>query len=754
MSLVEYPMSLFFGCLCGSLYTRLRMNTFFLSDRFALFGFAALIFSAPSLRAQTNADCLLCHSDPGLTMQKGKKEVSLFVDEAQLKRSTHRKLSCTSCHAGFNPEAMPHKETIEPVNCLTCHRDAPIKHTFHPKIMRSSGRNGTPDQSCRGCHGAHDVTSPKSEASRFHTTKLTESCGTCHSGVQDAFQNSAHSAAQRAGVRGAPNCLTCHQNSIAYVRSGRDTTELKIAQEKLCLSCHLDDPNVRARTAPSAGFIAAYENSVHGAALLRGNGKAANCVDCHGSHQMKKGVDPTALMSQQHIPETCAKCHANIAQEYGESVHGVAAARGNRDSPVCTSCHGEHNILAHTDPRSRVSAKNVSAEVCSPCHSSLSLTAKYGLESDRFKTFSDSYHGLAIREGSVKVANCASCHGSHSILPSRDPRSSINKSNLATMCGNCHPGANERFAIGSVHVVIEKAKEPTLYWIANLYIFLIISLVGGMLVHNAADFVKKAKRKLLVRRGLLVEEHHGHSLYLRMTVSERLQHVSLLLSFTILVITGFMLRYPDAWWVQAIREINGGVFDLRSLFHRAAAVVMVAASLYHIYYVFFTRRGKQLILDLLPRLQDVSDAIAVVRYNFGFEKEKPKFGRFSYIEKSEYWALVWGTAVMAITGVIMWFDNTFIGLFTKLGYDIARTIHFYEAWLATLAIIIWHIYYVIFNPDVYPMNLAWLTGNLTENEMAEEHPLELEEIKRYGMRGEMHQAQRTQVIKSSEEVPK
>jgi len=190
-----------------------------------------------------------------------------------------------------------------------------------------------------------------------------------------------------------------------------------------------------------------------------------------------------------------------------------------------------------------------------------------------------------------------------------------------------------------------------------------------------------------------------------------------------------MLRYPDAWWVRSIRSMSTDVFDLRSLFHRIAAVVMVAASIYHVYYLFFTERGKSLIRDLMPKIQDARDAIAVVKFNFGFSKIKPQFGKFSYIEKSEYWALVWGTGVMAVTGFIMWFDNTFIGLLTKLGYDIARLIHFYEAWLATLSIIVWHFYYVIFNPDVYPINLAFFTGTITESEMADEHPLELQELR-------------------------
>lgn len=204
----------------------------------------------------------------------------------------------------------------------------------------------------------------------------------------------------------------------------------------------------------------------------------------------------------------------------------------------------------------------------------------------------------------------------------------------------------------------------------------------------------------------------------------------LAISFIMLVVTGFMLRYPNAWWVESLRELAPWEGDLRSVLHRTAGVAMVLASCWHIFYVAATERGRQLILDLIPTSLDVKEMIAQVKYNFGVSQEKPRFGRFSYIEKAEYWALVWGTVVMTMTGLFMWFDNTFINLLTKQGYDIARTIHFYEAWLATLAIIVWHFYFVIFNPEAYPINLAFLKGTISEAEMEEEHPRELEEIRR------------------------
>jgi thiosulfate reductase cytochrome b subunit len=200
--------------------------------------------------------------------------------------------------------------------------------------------------------------------------------------------------------------------------------------------------------------------------------------------------------------------------------------------------------------------------------------------------------------------------------------------------------------------------------------------------------------------------------------------------FFLLGITGFMLQYPDSWWVVPIRQMSDKFFEVRNITHRVAAVLIVAISLYHLFYICFTRRGKQFVADVVPKWNDVGDIWRNLRYLLSLSKRKPRFDRFGYIQKIEYWALVWGVVVMTGTGIILWFDNYFIGLLTKLGWDVARTIHFYEACLATMAVIVWHLYFVILNPDVYPMSTVWFSGKMSEEEMAEEHPLELSRIKR------------------------
>jgi cytochrome b subunit of formate dehydrogenase len=693
-----------------------------------IMSFLFIGFILPSItNAQSNDDCLMCHSDNDLTMEKKGKEISLYVDENVLKRSAHSKLNCVSCHSGFNAEDIPHKDPMTQVNCVSCHQASLTKHQFHPQILKAGGRGTSPDINCQSCHGIHDVI--KVERSKWSRNNIPVSCGQCHKDASNEYQLSNHFKAFKDGEKSAPDCIYCHKTNITE-SSGKSRSELKIAQEKLCLSCHLDDPEIRRRTTPSAGFIQAYDNSVHGKSLHAGNAEAAACIDCHKAHDVIKAVETSSSVNRMNIATTCGTCHQDIANEYNESIHGVAVLRGNNDSPTCTYCHGEHNILDHLDPNSPVAFQNVSLQLCSPCHESVRLSERYGLAANRYSTFKDSYHGLALRGGSATVANCGSCHGVHNIKPSTDPTSLIHKDNLVATCGSCHPGANEVFTKGSIHVSLDRDEEPILYWIAYLYIMLIVSVIGGMFLHNAIDLYRKAKIKRLRKTGKMPHEKHGHALYLRMTVNERIQHATMAISFIVLVITGFMLRYPDSWWVKHITDISTDAFVYRSLIHRIAAVAMVAVCFYHIYYILFTKRGRQLVIDLFPRWKDFTDAIGVAKFNLGISKTKPELDRFSYVEKAEYWALVWGTIVMTVTGLLMWIYTDIAGSFTKTEWDIARTIHYYEAWLAFLAIVVWHFYFVIFNPDIYPMSLAWLKGTISEEEMADEHPLELKRIKK------------------------
>jgi cytochrome b subunit of formate dehydrogenase len=472
----------------------------------------------------------------------------------------------------------------------------------------------------------------------------------------------------------------------------------------------------------------AYQESVHGRAAQHGNSGAAVCSDCHSAHDVARPNDPLSPIFRSRIPATCGTCHAAVLAEYQESIHGRAAAAGITDSPVCTDCHGIHSIRAPEDPQSSVSARAVSRSTCARCHASERLSAEFGVPRQRVESYYDSFHGLESSLGSVSTANCASCHGVHRILPSSDSRSTIHPTNLPGTCGRCHPGASENFARGQIHLVMavpggpggppETAGDPfgtqVVRWVRSLYLWLIALVIGGMVLHNLLDYVARARRAI-AGLGPTVE---------RLTRAERLQHGLLMLSFLTLVITGFALKFPTAGWVQLLFS---GWPGLRSVVHRVAAILLVALGGWHLLWLFAANRGREQLRALRPLLADARELLAAVRRNLGLGGPPPMTGRFGYVEKAEYWALIWGTLIMTVTGVILWAQNTALLWMPKWGLDVAEVVHYYEAWLATLSIGVWHLYFTILRPGNRSRRWSWITGRLGVEEWREEHSAEYAE---------------------------
>jgi len=460
--------------------------------------------------------------------------------------------------------------------------------------------------------------------------------------------------------------------------------------------------------------VEAYRLSVHGRAVAAGNLEAASCSDCHGSHAVLPSRNAEGKTNHWKVPETCGSCHKEVATIYKDSVHGKAVANGVAGAPVCTDCHGEHSILAPSEALSLVNPARVSSVTCGRCHGDERLAERYNLPKDMVPAFEDSYHGLALRSGRQTVANCASCHGIHNILSSSDPRSTIHADNLAKTCGVCHPGAGDRFAIGSVHVSAAAANEhPVVRWSRIFYLIVIPLTLGGMLLHNLLDFVGKLKRGT-------VRDGNGEEV-VRMGFHFRVAHGLVILSFPTLVITGFALTYPEAWWATPLLALENG-FNFRGTVHRLSAVVLLLAFAYHVIHLAMVPRDRVLLKQMWPRLKDGADLLGMIRYNLGRVPNRPTFSMFNYAEKAEYWAFIWGTAVMAITGFVLWFNNFSLSHLPKWVSDASTTIHFYEAILATASILIWHFYMVIFDPDVYPMDKAWLTGKASAEHLRHTRP--------------------------------
>ena len=497
----------------------------------------------------------------------------------------------------------------------------------------------------------------------------------------------------RASVHRTNTCIGCHTDvTSSHPDDNRPVLPVN------CARCHEQQGE-------------SYGASVHGLARTAGQTNAATCSDCHGFHDILPPTSPASPLHFVRQAQTCGRCHSIEARDVEASVHGHAMATGQRDAPTCTDCHSEHKIQALKGD----SALAIS-EVCSRCHASVYLDDKYNLPADRVKTYMESYHGLAAQNGSAVVANCASCHGYHKVLPSSDPASMINSNNLVVTCGRCHPGANTMFVSGKIHQDISLAGNGRDLggrisgWVRRFYLALIFVVVGAMFIHNALLFHKKVAAHLAAS---------GRPV-LRMSLSHRWQHAVLALSFITLAVTGFALKFPDS----GLAKMLGSSEPVRRWIHRIAGIVLLLAGLYHLIHILTTREGRRLVKDLFPVKKDLADLRCAVRYLAGLSAEKPQIGRFGYAEKMEYWAVLWGTIIMGVTGLMIWFKLDVTHFLPRWVVDVALTIHYYEAVLACLAIVVWHFYHVIFDPDVYPLNRACWDGHVSGEWQKHEHPLD------------------------------
>jgi len=383
---------------------------------------------------QDNDTCLTCHGDAEVFEAD---QAHLVVDADVYASSIHgsMEMDCVDCHADLSgAEDFPHESPPEAPACGDCHEDAvaAVEGSIHGyarlREMTSSAR-GREAPSCASCHGTHDILPSDDPASRSHRSRVAETCASCH------------------------------------------------GQEVL----------------PANGFVRfaevvdAYARSVHGQSASAGSTEAATCTDCHGHHELRGSFDSASPIHPRNVAHTCGGCHAEIADQYSASIHGRALEAGVTDSPTCTSCHGEHLILAKDGPEARTHASNLASATCGECHDDPRMAAKYGLSDDVVSSYIDSNHGWATQREWDRAATCIKCHTAHEVLPASDPSSTVHADRVVQTCGACHEGADAAFAASYTHASASITVNPVNRWIRIAYLFLIGGTIGGMLLPSRAS---------------------------------------------------------------------------------------------------------------------------------------------------------------------------------------------------------------------------------------------------------------------------
>ncbi len=603
-------------------------------------------------------------------------------------------------------------------NCMDCHREAYLMKQVNDSTEISMQVHlDTLENSVHGFFGCTDCHTPVENHPDPDQPMPKANCANCHAFAQEEYDQSIHGKALARGSEVAATCTDCHgSHNIRYSDNPKSKTYAANLPET-CGNCHSRPEIIHLFGRRDIDRIKLYEESVHGRLLKAHPDTAvATCNDCHGTHKILPQIDPESKLHVFNIEETCGECHTEAEKDYVKSIHWNSLQRGNYESPTCTDCHGEHQVKAPKTEEGEIDLQ-ASTKICESCHASETMMSRFGLDHRRLQSYFKSYHGLAVLKGSPEAATCTSCHETHAILGKQDTLSTVHESNLVETCGQCHQNVTPKFANIDVHPVDQQSRNPVAFFFRILYTWMIILVIGGMFVHNLIILIHHIREKRKAERYA--------ARYQRFQPFEVYQHMLMFLSFATLVITGFALKFPEAGWVKLLLAV-GMDEAARSLIHRIAAVVMVAVSLVQLFYFIFSPKGRRDFKALIPNGDDLLHLWQNLKYHLGFSRELPKFGRYDYTEKAEYLALIWGVIVMGASGFILWFPEFFIGFLPTWLFETAEVIHYYEAWLATLAILIWHWFFVIYHPEKYPMSLTWMDGQITEEELKHHHPLEYE----------------------------
>jgi cytochrome b subunit of formate dehydrogenase len=658
--------------------------------------------------------------------------------------------TCAKCHAlienvhrkiirGELWEKQPHMIPA----CVDCHEPHKIRRVFYPL--------GMSDRDCQRCHGnpelktagasrmrslfvderevadsrhariacvqCHTGGTPSRERPCVSMTTKVD-CSICHADQVAQYQTSIHGRLFAQGSTDAPSCRECHGTHGVLGKNNPRSPTFSRSVPALCAKCHRTGQKAALRyNGTQTNVVEHYTESIHGKGLLQsGLTVTANCADCHTPHHELPSRDPGSSVNPKNIAATCGRCHQGIFELFTASIHSPGPAKTSKPLPVCSSCHSAHSIRRTdlSDFRLHI------MDQCGRCHEAIA------------KTYFDTYHGKVSALGYVKTAKCYDCHGSHDILPVANPASRLSRANVVKTCGQCHAGSHRRFAGYLTHATHhDPEKYPFLF-----YTFWgMTSLLLGTLVVAGLHTAAWLPRSLQFSREIKANGNANGSVYVRRFRNfDRNLHLMVVTSFLGLAFTGMMLKFSYTTWAQVLSRLLGG-FEAAGLIHRFCAVLTFSYFSLHLWDLWRKRRtsGKswrKFIFNsesMVFNRNDWREFIASLKWFFG-KGPRPEYGRWTYWEKFDYFAVFWGVAVIGSTGLLLWFPEFFTHLVPGSMINVATIIHSDEALLAVGFIFTVHFFNTHFRPERFPIDTVVFTGGEPLEKFKRDRPREYQQL--------------------------
>ncbi len=628
--------------------------------------------------------------------------------------------ACSDCH-------LPHEVRRESITinlsdraCMKCHEQRDIhKMANGEKISLLVTKEELSDSEHRNipCVKCHADVDPNLKRPCEPAGKVD--CSNCHAKVSEEYYVSGHGQAYVRGDEDAPYCIDCHGDHRVQSHLDDSSPTFRSAIPQMCGECHKEGTHATQTHALSqVNALTDYSTSVHGRGLVeKGLLPSAICIDCHNSHMILSHKDERSSVSRNNIPATCSGCHRGIFKDFITSVHFSTDKKKKEKQPTCSDCHSSHTISSVSQDKFVFQV----TDQCGSCHKDLA------------DTYFETTHGKAYMLGYTLAAKCSDCHGAHDIMALDAPESHVGMQHIVETCQKCHANANERFTGYLTHATHhDPDKYPILFYTYWFMTSLLIGVFGFFGLHTLLWLPRSIKHMRIRRRH--AKEDPEQEYVQRFTTTQRVTHIFVITSFILLALTGMMLKFSNMAWASFLADIFGGVKNA-GLLHRLAAIVTFGYFGHHLYTLIKEKRSRKTSWikfifnreSLMFNLQDLKDFGATMKWFTGFGP-KPGYGRWTYWEKFDYFAVFWGVAVIGFSGLIKWFPEYFTIILPGWLINVAAIVHSDEALLAVGFIFTIHFFNTHLRPEAFPMDRVIFTGVMPLDELKNDRPREYQQL--------------------------